>query len=938
MVFSIRSKVRLIVILIVIVITLSSLGVSLLFSRSRFLETIKKDLTVISAIAQEMIANEVKLTKEQTRSSANLFSQSAVEDYPAILEKEFEWYRYMALSVLDADGVIASYGDTVEPTEDFSSNQAVQRAFWGETVMATTHYVKDELVIRVWAPVEENQVLVATVPGLFLSDIIEKYRIWESGSVFILDSEGTVIAHYNKDLVLGRYNYIEIGKSDPYWKSAADFFSLMIQGGSGIATYEFFGEERLCAYTEIEGSDGWVLGVAAPSKESPLAQINQMLIISAVVFLGLGLFAASITANNIATPFEQIKEQNVRLEELKKTAETASEAKSHFLANMSHEMRTPLNAVIGLSELELGSKELTGSAYSNMEKIYISGMTLLGIINDILDISKIESGKFNLVPVEYETPSLINDTVIQNMIRIGSKPIKFRLHVEESLPLRLIGDELRVKQIFNNILSNAFKYTAEGAVDWYLSSEVDGNSVWLISSIRDTGIGIREEDIPRLFTDYNQVDIKSNRKIEGTGLGLSITKNLVELMDGGITVETEYKKGSVFSIRIRQQYVNDAVIGTELAANLSNFHYTADRRSRNEKLVRAWIPYARVLVVDDVPTNLDVAKGMLRPYGMTVDCVESGQKAIDVIQEEKIPYNAIFMDHMMPEMDGFEAVRIIRNEIATDYAKTIPIIALTANAIIGNEDLFLKNGFQAFLSKPIDIIRLDMIVNRYVRNKKLEHELAQNGKKQSPPEAPQAGAEDTVSLLAGRSLEGINFDTGLQRFDNDEKTYLGILSSYSSQIQSLFEKIQSCTEETLQNYKVAMHSLKSTSYTVGATQIGRMAEGLETAASSADMVYIKSSGGALVAALEKLMPRLRAFLEETREADQKPVQPAPDPELLKKLLKASAVYDMEQLDAVMEKLERYRYEAGGELVDWLRKQIDRSELENIRERLTRNLE
>jgi signal transduction histidine kinase/DNA-binding NarL/FixJ family response regulator/HPt (histidine-containing phosphotransfer) domain-containing protein len=941
MVLSIRSKVLLIIISIVLVISLSSLGLSLLFSRNRFLDTVRNDLMVISRIAEEMIANEVKLTKEQTRSSANLLSGASPEELPAILEKEFEWYRYLALAVLDTNGVIINHGDTVEPNEDLISNEAVQRAFQGETVMATSRYVKNELVIRVWAPVEGNRVLVATVPALFLSDIVAKFRIWETGSIFVLDAEGTFIAHYNPVLVLQRRNYIEIGKTDPFWQSTAEFFTTMVQGENGIGSYSFGGVDRLCAYTSIESSDGWVLGVSAPINESPLAQINKTLLVFAVVFLVFGVFAASLAANSIAKPFRQIEDQNLRLEELKQAAETASETKSHFLANMSHEMRTPLNAIIGLSELSLGSDELNKISYGNMEKIYVSGMTLLGIINDILDISKIESGKFTLVPFEYDTPSLINDTIIQNMIRIGSKPIQFNLHVEENFPLKLIGDELRVKQIFNNLLSNAFKYTERGAVDWYISGETIGNNVWLKSSVQDTGAGISKEDISRLFTDYNRVDIKSKRGIEGTGLGLSITKNLVELMDGSITVESEYGKGSVFSIRIRQQYVNDSVIGKELTENLSDFHYTAERRSKNDKLVRSWIPYASVLVVDDVPTNLDVAIGMLKPYGMTVDCVNGGRKAVEIIREGKTRYSAIFMDHMMPDMDGFEAVRVIREEIGTEYARTIPIIALTANAIQGNEDLFLKNGFQAFLSKPIDILRLDTIINRYIRNKQLEKDLPPE--KQKPASAENrntgSGKEPAIKLLAGRSLEGFNFDAALKRFDNDEEMYLNVVQAYLIQMQTFLKKLpqnenESSQKEPLQEYRIAMHSMKGTSYTVGALQLGNMAEQLENAAASGDREFINTHNGALIDSLENLIPRLQSFLEEIANSIKKPQRREPDPALLAKLLKASVSYDVEQLDAAMDELEQYHYETQSDLITWLREQVSRSELDNIIERLS----
>jgi CheY-like chemotaxis protein len=287
-------------------------------------------------------------------------------------------------------------------------------------------------------------------------------------------------------------------------------------------------------------------------------------------------------------------------------------------------------------------------------------MILLGIINDILDISKIESGKFDLIPVEYDIPSLVNDTVNLNAVRIGSKPIEFRLHIDENLPVRLLGDELRVKQIFNNLLTNAFKYTEAGTVDWHLSSERTGDDVWITGVVADTGIGIREADIFKLFTDYNQVDTTSTRRIEGTGLGLSITKKMVELMDGNITVKSEYGKGSTFTVRFCQCAVNSDTIGKETAQNLAEFRYYVRRRSKNERLVRAYIPYASVLVVDDVPTNLDVAKGMMKPYGMNVDCASGGQAAINLIRKEEVKYSAIFMDHMMPDMDGIEATRIIR--------------------------------------------------------------------------------------------------------------------------------------------------------------------------------------------------------------------------------------------------------------------------------------
>jgi signal transduction histidine kinase/CheY-like chemotaxis protein len=925
---SIRVKVFFIIISIVGVITALGLIPSFLYSRSSFLTTIEDSMMLIGRIAAKMLSNEIALLKEETRALALQIQVEAKGDLSETLQKVTEKSRFQDLEILDAQGNVTYYGRSLLEGNEHLISPYARRAFAGETVLGNPVKASSgELIIRIWTPLGDGRILAAILPGLYFSDFVSEFRIWETGSIYILDNTGKFVGHWRTELVSEERNYVELGKTDPFRASAGRFFATMIQGGSGTGYYTFNGLERLCAYMPIAGSDGFVLGVAAPMPESSLSYLWKMTVISSAVFMALGILAALLTANSVARPFEHINEQNIRLEELKRNAESASETKSQFLATMSHEMRTPLNAIIGLSELELGSGELAQNAHDNLEKIYVSGMTLLGIINDILDISKIESGKFTLVPAEYNIPSVINDTVTLNVVRIGSRPIEFRLHIEKTMPDRLIGDELRIKQIFNNLLSNAFKYTREGTVDWYVSAEVWGNDVWLYSRVEDTGIGIREEDLSRLFGDYNQLDTKSNRRIEGTGLGLSITKMLVELMGGEISVESQYGKGSVFSVRIRQGYVNELVIGEEVAKNLSEFHFTASRRDANEKLVRAYLPYARVLVVDDVAINLDVAKGMLRPYGMIVDCVSSGQKAVDLIREEKVKYNAVFMDHMMPDMDGIEAARIIRNEIGTEYARTIPIIAFTANAIIGNDELFFNSGFQAFLSKPIDIMRLDLVINQWVRNRALE--------KEQPLKQAEVPTVDGQRFRVSPELgeDGLDFARGVRLF-GDLAPYLDVLRSFIVHTPEMLDGIREAVPENLREYAAVLHSLKGAAYGICADALGKKAGDLEYAAKAENRTFVLSRHSSFITLADKLIQDLGNLLKEMERDLDRPTKAAPDEELLAKALEASINYDIDGLDEIITELERYNYESRADLVPWLRQQSRKSEFGEIEKRLT----
>jgi PAS domain S-box-containing protein len=429
---------------------------------------------------------------------------------------------------------------------------------------------------------------------------------------------------------------------------------------------------------------------------------------------GLVGMARDITRRKAAE--EEAKRASQEAMQAYAEAEAASEAKSRFVANMSHEMRTPMNVIVGLTGLLLEEEDASGKTKETLEKINTAANTLTGLINNVLDISKVEAGKLELTPVQYDVANLLNDIIALNIIRIEAKPISLKLDISENLPCNLFGDDIRIKQILNNLLSNAFKYTKEGTVTLGISSSSDAEGIWVSVYVRDTGIGIRREDIEKLFTDYNQVDSSANREIEGTGLGLSITKNFIELMGGGISVDSDYGKGTTFSFNIRQGFVTNKVLGKETVESLCGLRYSDKKKQTQGKFIRPDLSYVRVLVVDDFQTNLDVAAGMLRKYKMQVDCVTGGQEALDLIALGKPEYDAIFMDHMMPGMDGVEATMAIR-AMDSKYAKNIPIVALTANVVAGNKEMFLEKGFDAYLPKPFNIMSLDSIIQKWIRKK-----------------------------------------------------------------------------------------------------------------------------------------------------------------------------------------------------------------------------
>ncbi len=610
--------------------------------------------------------------------------------------------------------------------------------------------------------------------------------------------------------------------------------------------------------------------------------------------------------------FLRLRDASVKLEEALADARDANNAKSDFLATMSHELRTPLNAVIGFSQLALAG-DMPEALRNKVEKIHTAGVTILGIIEDILDIAKIESGKFSFHPDKYDSLSLINDVVTLTGVNIGDKPIAFRLFVDENLPEKLYGDALRVKQIFNNLLSNAFKYTHSGTVEWRVSFKREDAAVWIVSTVRDTGIGIRPEDRSKLFSGYYQAGERSVRHAGGTGLGLPITKRLAEMMHGSVSLESTFGEGTTVSVRLRQGSVSAVPIGKDAAEKLMAFQHIPATLARTAAIARINLSYAHVLIVDDLGINHEMMKGILRRYELGVDCAFSGQQAVAMIRAGSPRYSAVFMDHMMPGMDGVETLRIIREEIGTEYARNLPVIALTANALVGNEEIFLSRGFQAFLSKPIDWVKLDAVLRRWVRDTSLE----------------QALPAIETSLPGGVAVDGLDMPQVLRSVGGDRAALVNVLRAYAADIRSLLRDMKEyLAAGKLAEYAIAAHGVKGASNIVCAPEPGRLAEGLEQAAQSGDVEAVTDGHPPFARKVEALLGGIDAMLGGISVAE-KPVAAAPDIALLRRLRDACADFDMSGVDAAMEALESFRYESGGGLVLWLREKVNAIAYEEI---------
>ena len=824
-----------------------------------------------------------------------------------------------------------------------------------------------------------------------IADYVVALHLVEGGYGILMDRSFTVLAHNNPGVV---------GMEAKELGSGYEELESMLKAGKPVAAYEISdldGTRQIVFCREL--SNGWYLGLI-----TPVWQYYRDLYIAFALLLVLGIVLMLI----LCVILLRLNRNCLQLED-------ENRSKTSFLANMSHEIRTPMNAVIGMSELALRDETISSSVKEQVSAIHQSGLSLLSIINSILDISKIESGKMEIMECPYLFASMLNDVMNIIRVRLLKKALSFAVYVDSSIPAILIGDEIYIRQILLNLLNNAVKYTNEGSIVLSISGTFEGTNGYCMNiTVTDTGVGIREDDMGKLFGEFQRIDLEKNRTVEGTGLGLAIAKNLCRVMGGDISAESTYGKGSVFTATVRQRY-HAAVPLAEVACPPDLPVLVLEKHAENEKVLRntfddlgipviietcfhqftdrlqkedfSWVfvphkyteevmaitakmdkevklaeinpygriphrdmqvlpmplyslpianlfnekdegivavpvksdeaafiaPDVRILIVDDIEVNLLVAKGLMAPYQMQIDTCMSGREALRLIQAN--PYDLIFLDHMMPEMDGIETLEVIRSLPAARFHE-LPVIALTANAVSGIRELLLSHGMNDYLAKPIDMKSLNRLLNRWVPSeKRVDIE---------PADRKKTEAEKKVLSL---KADGMDVEAGIQMLNHDKGLYLKVIRSYVIHTPELLKQMKGCIHD-LEQYAIFVHGLKSSSYNICADGVGDLAAKLEHAAKGGNARCVAAETPMLVQYTEQLLHSLNEFLSVAEEeCGRKEVKEVPDIAILRGLKEACKQFDIERMESLMTGLEAYHYRQDEDLVVWLRKQI--SELEYI---------
>lgn len=703
---------------------------------------------------------------------------------------------------------------------DFTAYSGIQKSFRGERAVS---YEKGQgLLLSV--PVYHNKNIKYVYYQLYSEDLLEEefgISCYEGrGRVLIADRERKVIVPFS--------NWTNSDKGflgSEEIKVAFDQISERLNIDTQAAVYSESSYGRNYVFVaEMMQTDLYLAGVVG---EDVVSEGISYIVALVLWVFGLLLVLFVIVIIYLLAAEEKAKESE-ELRQAKMIADSANQAKTDFLAKMSHEIRTPINAVMGMNEMilrETDNKNIHEYAFN----IQSASKTLLSLINDILDLSKIEAGKMEIVEDHYQLSTVLNDVV--NMIRVKAeqKKLDFSVEVDEMIPDGLLGDAVRIRQLFVNLLNNAVKYTKEGSV--CLKVEMDNlteTELTLKVSVKDTGIGIKEEDRDKLFHSFERIEEKGNHRIEGTGLGLAITSQLISLMQGRIEVESVYGEGSVFILYLPQKIVYRDAIG-DFARKYQDF-----TNSMNKYQQSFIAPNAEILVVDDNDMNLFVVEKLLEQTKVQITKCTSGEGCLKLVCEKH--FDLILLDHMMPEMNGIETLHHMIN-MEEHCCKDTPVIALTANAIIGAKEMYLSEGFHGYLSKPIEGEKLEKILRKYLPQEKVIVNDTETVEKELEKTELIEVSEESKKQEEPSNV--IDIKTGLQYCAGSQDMYKEFVKMYCDGYEEKKQQLEQFFEQAdWENYAIKIHALKSTSLSIGATSLSELAVSLEKAGKANDAEFI----------------------------------------------------------------------------------------------------